>query len=168
MSEKERIIVLVSGSRDYTDKNFMETWLYRILTPYLEEDCTIVLRNGLARGVDSICRQIAIESNWEIEDFEANWNKYGKKAGIIRNIQQTEGRTEDGRYLGPFDIYICFIKNHSTGSEHNFHYALEHFPNKLFFRFDFDKNDICIGTKFSKEKYIENFEKDFLIKKGII
>lgn len=42
---------------------------------------------GMARGVDTIGRQLAKEDNIPVKEFPANWHKHGKAAGHIRNGQ---------------------------------------------------------------------------------
>jgi hypothetical protein len=45
----------------------------------------IVIVHGGADGVDSLCEYMAKESGWRTEVEEAEWDKYGKPAGMIRN-----------------------------------------------------------------------------------
>lgn len=44
-----------------------------------------VLVSGGARGVDSVAEGAARERGLEVEIFPANWKKYGKRAGFLRN-----------------------------------------------------------------------------------
>jgi lactate dehydrogenase-like 2-hydroxyacid dehydrogenase len=46
--------------------------------------------SGKARGVDTIGEQWAKENNIPVVEFPANWKKYGKRAGYLRNEQMAE------------------------------------------------------------------------------
>ena len=51
-------------------------------------DVTII--SGEADGVDSVAMDWAV-CNWtDYEGFPADWDKHGKKAGVLRNIQMLE------------------------------------------------------------------------------
>lgn len=81
--------VLVCGSRSITDT----PWVYSQIEKYTQELIRSnptnlnnpVLIEGEARGVDSIAKDYALEHNWSIESYPAEWDKYGKSAGYIRN-----------------------------------------------------------------------------------
>ena len=81
--------VLVCGSRSITDT----PWVYSQIAKYTQELIRSnptnfnnpVLIEGEARGVDSIAKDYALEHNWSIESYPAEWDKYGKSAGYIRN-----------------------------------------------------------------------------------
>lgn len=46
--------------------------------------------SGTARGVDSIAESIAVTKGYPTKLFPADWDKYGKPAGAIRNKQMAE------------------------------------------------------------------------------
>lgn len=74
--------VLVCGGRDYLDKAVVYDTLINIQPT---EIC-----QGGANGADFLAKQWA--ENWNIpcKEFRANWKKYGKAAGPIRNKQMLE------------------------------------------------------------------------------
>lgn len=45
---------------------------------------------GECRGVDIIAKQYAIDNNLPYKSFPANWNLYGKSAGVLRNIEMAK------------------------------------------------------------------------------
>ncbi len=75
--------VLCCGDRNWTS--------YEIIRRELEklDDYTTVI-NGCAKGADSISAYIARQLNYPVIDFPANWNKYGRAAGPIRNKQMLD------------------------------------------------------------------------------
>lgn len=57
------------------------------------QDATII--SGVAKGVDSIAVEWAIENDLPVLRFAAEWFKYGGEAGFIRNHQMVrEGRPD--------------------------------------------------------------------------
>lgn len=54
-----------------------------------EGEITCVVQ-GMCRGADVMCRVVAQELGIEVKDFPAKWDKYGKAAGAIRNVEMIE------------------------------------------------------------------------------
>lgn len=105
--------LLVCGSRGITDKDWIksniETYWYWNLACYKFP----VMIEGEAKGVDSIAKEYAQENEWEIESYPADWEKYGKSAGYIRNEIMVKAADEvlilwDGSSKGTKnDIDLC-------------------------------------------------------------
>ena len=74
--------VLVTGDRNWTDEDFIRDSL---TTLDVIESSKVVLIEGEARGADKISAKIARELGWQVIPVPANWEKYGKAAGPIRN-----------------------------------------------------------------------------------
>lgn len=45
---------------------------------------------GMARGADMCGLLVAKKRGWKVEEYPANWDKYGMKAGHIRNNVMAE------------------------------------------------------------------------------
>ena len=95
--------ILVTGSRDWTD----EQRIFEALLLYSGGRGTILVHGACPTGADAIADRIASDWPWEIERYPADWNKYGKRAGFIRNKEMVD--------LGA-DICLAFIKNNSKGA----------------------------------------------------
>lgn len=84
--------ILVCGDREWKDRRRMESVLFDI---FCEHDTLIF---GCCRGADNMAYDILhAEYGNEINyaPYPAEWNKYGKAAGHIRNKQMIdEGRPE--------------------------------------------------------------------------
>src|SRR5262245_29065593 len=80
---KRPLRVLVSGSREWDDPDPIRREL-EILPRG-----TIII-HGNARGADRLAHQVAEELGLEIRPCPAEWEKYGKAAGIIRNRQMLQ------------------------------------------------------------------------------
>lgn len=68
---------------------------------------------GAAKGIDTIAKEYAQENDWKIEEYPAEWDKYGKSAGYIRNELMVKSADEvlilwDGESKGTkYDIDLC-------------------------------------------------------------
>jgi hypothetical protein len=49
-----------------------------------------VIISGAARGADSVAIDFAVLEYLKFEEYPADWKKYGKRAGYIRNVQMLE------------------------------------------------------------------------------
>lgn len=90
--------VLICGARDY-DKVEPILWILYGLTYH---DKSLRLVEGEARGADSISREVAYHLNETYPDLDihvkkypADWKKYGRAAGAIRNRQQFDEEQPD-------------------------------------------------------------------------
>jgi len=70
---------IIAGSRSITD--------YNILQEAIIESQFMITRiiSGHAKGVDELGEKYAAINNIPLDIFPANWNLFGKSAGIIRN-----------------------------------------------------------------------------------
>jgi hypothetical protein len=73
------MIVLVCGGRDYSDR----TRLYRLLDFNRAKITGIV--HGAARGADCLAADWAYSRGVPLTAYRADWKKYGKLAGLLRN-----------------------------------------------------------------------------------
>lgn len=74
--------LLVCGGRDYADWNALHARLDALLK---ERGRASVLIHGGARGADTIAGEWAEGNGIPVLVFHAEWEKYGKAAGSIRN-----------------------------------------------------------------------------------
>lgn len=80
-------MISISGSRYYNNYEYIKN----VLTTYNLNNKIINI--GDAKGVDALVVKYCKENNIKYNIFYANWNKYGLKAGPIRNeelIKNTE------------------------------------------------------------------------------
>lgn len=79
--------VLICGDRNYTDA-------WRIRQVLLNPDVTTLIEGG-ASGADYLAKMIAEKLGITVEEYPAEWNRYGKAAGPIRNKRMLdEGRPD--------------------------------------------------------------------------
>jgi len=70
--------ILICGDRNWTNP----TPIYRILNNLDKKDIII---HGACRGADLLAGLIAKELGFIVEEYPAQWGKYGKAAGPLRN-----------------------------------------------------------------------------------
>jgi hypothetical protein len=78
--------IIIAGSRGFNDYNLLSEKLNTLLKNKIKE-YTIVVISGGARGADTLGEVWAAKNKHEFKRFPADWDKYGKKAGYIRNEQ---------------------------------------------------------------------------------
>jgi len=78
--------VIIAGSRDFDNYELLKTFCDKVLVnqKYVE------IVSGKAKGADSLGERYATEKGFRLKEFPADWNKYGKSAGMIRNKQMGE------------------------------------------------------------------------------
>lgn len=101
------MLVSVSGSRNYNNYDKIKSTL-----DYYRANITHV-NVGDARGVDSLVVRYCIENSISYTVFVADWNKYGKAAGPIRNQDIIKGTF----------LLIAFPTVDSKGTIHAINYA---------------------------------------------
>lgn len=79
--------VLVCGGRDFNDYERLKEILNYYWIPVRAID---VIIHGGAIGADTLAGKYAKENNIFVERYPADWDKYGKVAGPIRNKQMLD------------------------------------------------------------------------------
>ena len=75
--------VIIAGSRDFYDYNMLKQFCDKVLCNIKN----IEIVSGTAGGTDRLGERYAKENGYKLTKFPADWNKYGKPAGYIRNEQ---------------------------------------------------------------------------------
>lgn len=76
--------VIVAGSRHYQDYERVKKDLDYLLSRKAREE-TIEIVSGGCRGADALGERYAREKGYSLAVFPADWDKFGKIAGPIRN-----------------------------------------------------------------------------------
>jgi hypothetical protein len=81
--------ILVCGGRDFNN----DALLNETLNQHKCDDLTII--EGGAKGADLGALHWARHNAVPVETYRADWDKYGKRAGYIRNVQMlNEGKPD--------------------------------------------------------------------------
>ena len=100
------IKVIIAGTRDFNDYALLKKDVDYFLQDFNPSKIEIV--SGNARGADKLGERYAKEHNLPVKLFPANWDKYGKRAGYLRN-------QEMANYA---DVLIAFWDEKSKGTKH--------------------------------------------------
>lgn len=92
--------VLVCGGRDY--KNMARV---REILDLLPKENLVIIQ-GAASGADDLAKLWAVNNNVPFINFPADWKKFGKKAGFLRNQRMLDE--------GKPDLVIAFPGGRGT------------------------------------------------------
>lgn len=98
--------IVVAGSRNYNNYEEAKAFIDACIINIRNEN-TLVFLSGGCRGADAMGERYARENGFETERFPADWDKYDKWAGPIRNRKMAEEA----------DYIICFWDGHSSGTK---------------------------------------------------
>ena len=79
--------VIIAGSRSITDYT---TVLKAVAQAIYNGFVITEVVSGCARGVDRLGEQWAASTDLPVKRFQAEWIRFGKSAGIRRNVQMAE------------------------------------------------------------------------------
>lgn len=83
--------VIIAGNRKFSDYQKLKENCDRILWEKLEdEEYCVIIVSGHAKGADALGEQYAHERGLQLDAHPADWKKYGRSAGGIRNKEMTE------------------------------------------------------------------------------
>jgi hypothetical protein len=109
--------IVVIGSRDWNNAYLIKT-VFDSLS-WATSPNTFVLDGGAA-GADTLCRSYAGIKGLKTQTIPAEWRKYGKRAGYIRNKTLIDSSP---------DIVLAFRRNMSAGTTMTIKLAMEaHIP----------------------------------------
>ena len=80
--------LIVAGGRDFSDYNLLCHRLDSLLRAKDPKDIVIV--SGGAQGADKLGERYAEKRGLRVEVYEAEWNRFGKRAGYLRNSQMAD------------------------------------------------------------------------------
>ena len=95
--------LLVCGSRNWTDRALVER--------VLRDHGPAVIVHRAAPGADRIAGEVARSLGWPVKEHPADWKRYGKRAGPLRNIEMLDTSPS-------LVIAFTLIAGGSTGTRH--------------------------------------------------
>ena len=94
----------IIGSRSFNDYDY-----FKEIIDFIVCACGVDnIISGGAKGADSFAERYAEECKIKIIVHKPDWNKYGKKAGYLRNIE----------IVNDSDIVVAFWDGKSKGTQH--------------------------------------------------
>jgi hypothetical protein len=109
--------ILVTGSRAWENEGLVHLALGQLAFAGSHANSEVVIVHGdCPTGADAMAKAWAIQNNITQEAHPANWAKYGRSAGPIRNKKMVK--------LGA-DVCVAFPLGQSRGTRHCMAKALE-------------------------------------------
>lgn len=81
--------IVVTGGRDYADIDAV-----RHAFDSLQIGASDTIVNGGCCGADELCRNVAVKRGGKVETMKADWSRYGRSAGPIRNSQMIASKPD--------------------------------------------------------------------------
>ena len=103
------LYLIVAGSRTWRNYALMA----RKLDHLTQNFSKVVVVSGCARGADTLGERWANDRGHEVKQFPADWNRYGKQAGFIRNVDMADF-VQGHEYCG----CALFWDGESRGTQH--------------------------------------------------
>lgn len=122
----ENVRLAIVGSRTFNDY----ATLVFILNQLKEEYYYTLIVSGGAKGADTMGETYASTNKIPTKIFKADWNKYGKRAGFIRNVD----------IIDNCDLCVCFWDGESHGTKHDIELCEE--KHKLCYIYNFVNNTL--------------------------
>jgi hypothetical protein len=118
---KKEIKVIIAGSRSFDSDNnylFLKNKMNILLQNALKnrKQYSITIISGTANGADQLGERYANEYCLELIKIPAQWDIYGKRAGMVRNVDMAKIGTH----------CVVFRVNESKGSTHMIETAKYH------------------------------------------
>ena len=88
MTNPPKFKILVTGGRDFNNRMEVNSVLCEYRAKYGSKNLIII--EGAAKGADKLAHLFVIANNIENWRFPADWKKYPKSAGPIRNKQMLD------------------------------------------------------------------------------
>ena len=111
----------IVGSRSFTNYKKFE----QVLDKYFENKNVNMIVSGGARGVDSMAARYAKEHKISLTEYLPEWDRYGKRAGFLRNTTIVENS----------DLVIAFWDGRSRGTLDDIKKARKYNKKLQIFRF---------------------------------
>lgn len=118
---KKEIKLAIVGSRTFNDLNIFYKCIQIIKVDY---DIIKIISGG-ARGADTLGEMYADENNISKAIYKPNWEKFGRKAGFLRNID----------IIKNCDMCLAFWDGESHGTKHDLELCKEY--NKICLVYNF-------------------------------
>lgn len=82
--------VIIAGTRDFNDYDLLKKYCDYMLSKKVESGEQITIISGGASGADALGEKYAKERGYSLRLFPAQWEKYGRQAGPMRNREMAD------------------------------------------------------------------------------
>ena len=122
MSKNKELRIIIAGGRDFDDYPLLRKESLRIVkevvmkttgNSVIQKDLVTIV-SGAAKGADTLGEQFSREFNLALRQFQANWDRYGRRAGYMRNTDMAKFVAESNVH----GVLIAFWDGQSKGTKH--------------------------------------------------
>ena len=99
--------VIIAGTRDFRDYDLLKKYCDYMLSQKTQSGEEIRIISGGAKGADALGEEYARERGFIIVRYPAEWEKYGRQAGPMRNREMAANA----------DALIAFWDDKSKGTK---------------------------------------------------
>lgn len=103
--------VAIVGSRRYDSLDAIDAFLWKLK----QKHPRAVVVSGAASGVDRHAARVAWGMNLDVQEFPADWERHGRRAGFIRNVAM----------LDTVEHVVAFWDQFSRGTAHSINVAAD-------------------------------------------
>ena len=96
--------VIIAGGRDFANYELLQNKCDQ----FFREKRPTAIISGPARGADTLGTHYARERGIQVLEFPADWERLGRRAGMVRNLQM----------LDAADAVVAFWDGQSRGTAH--------------------------------------------------
>ena len=121
--------IVIAGSRDFKDYDFLKEKMFPIISRLRIKGYNVIIVSGKANGADTLGEKFAEELGLDIEEYPADWDRYQKSAGFIRNEQMAKVA----------HLVVVFWDGKSEGTKHMMNLAVKHKKKLRVFKFKLNK-----------------------------
>ena len=104
--------IIVCGGRHFNDYDRMKSIIDRVIAEIGSGITAIEIVSGHCAGADQLGEKYAEERGYPCKVFPANWKKYGRAAGPIRNSEMIKYASE-----AEVPIVIAFRSSKTRGTD---------------------------------------------------
>lgn len=110
----QELRIIIAGGRDFDDWNLLKNVINNYLKVTNPSYKAPVIISGCAKGADKLGEHFAEYFDFDLKRFPANWEKYGKSAGMIRNTEMAKYAMADESH----GVLFAFWNGRSKGTKH--------------------------------------------------
>lgn len=110
----EELRIIIAGGRDFENYFLLKTSVIEKISEKIPFPYEAVIVSGMAKGADKLGVQFANEMGLKLYRFPAEWERLGKRAGYVRNVEMAKFASE-GDNKG---MLVAFWDGKSKGTLH--------------------------------------------------
>ncbi|KOV84720.1 DUF2493 domain-containing protein [Nocardia sp. NRRL S-836] len=103
--------ILITGSRTWADRAMIRAALAEVWNPD-----SVLVSGACPNGADALCEACWAHWGGKIERHPADWDRYGRRAGFVRNEEIVKAGA---------DVCLAFIRGNSAGASNTAKLAQE-------------------------------------------